>query len=89
MALVELVTESGWKFWAESFVVIDGEDYPLDELTEEQHDFVMATLDVNGLNAAYAGVAEFEAVGLPAFDAVFPEIAEKRRVKREKQRRSP
>lgn len=62
-------------------VTIDGVDYPLDELTREQRSYVLAVRDVNALNAAYAGRAEFRAVGLPAFEEVFPEIAEKRKQK--------
>lgn len=77
--LVELVTESGYKFWGESFAVIDGEDYPLDEMTPEQRSYVLAVRDVNALNAAYAGRAEFTAEGLPAFEEVFPELAAKRK----------
>lgn len=79
--MVELVTEKGYRFWGESFVVIDGEDYCLDDLTPEQRDYVLAVRDVNALNAAYAGVAEFYAEGLRPFGEVFPEIAEKRKAK--------
>ena len=50
-------------------------DYPLDELTKEQRSYVLAVRDVNALNAAYAGRAEFRAEGLPAFEEVFPDIA--------------
>lgn len=32
--LQELVTPSGYHFWGESLVTIDGVDYPLDELTK-------------------------------------------------------
>lgn len=80
--LQELVTPSGYRFWGESLVTIDGVDYPLDELTREQRSFVLAVRDVNALNAAYAGRAEFRAEGLPAFEEVFPEIAAERRRKR-------
>ncbi len=76
--LTELVTPSGYRFWGESFVVIDGKNYPLDELTREQRSYVLAVRDVNALNAAYAGRAVFHAEGLPAFEEVFPEIAEER-----------
>ena len=76
--LQELVTPSGYRFWGESLVTIDGKDYPLDELTKEQRSYVLAVRDVNALNAAYAGRAEFRAEGLPAFEEVFPEIAKKR-----------
>ena len=76
--LQELVTPSGYRFWGESLVTIDGVDYPLDELTREQRSFVLAVRDVNALNAAYAGRAEFRAEGLPAFEEVFPEIAAER-----------
>lgn len=54
-------------------------DYPLDELTKEQRSYVLAVRDVNALNAAYAGRAEFRAEGLPAFEEVFPEIAAERK----------
>lgn len=76
--LVELVTPSGYKFWGESLVTIDGKDYPLDEMNEAQRDYVMTRINVNGLNAAFAGRAEFRAEGLPAFEEVFPEIAAER-----------
>lgn len=77
--LVELVTASGYHFWGESFAVIDGKDYPLDEMTPEQRSYVLAVRDVNSLNAAFAGKAEFRAEGLPAFEEVFPEIAAERK----------
>lgn len=77
--LTELVTPSGYRFWGESFAVIDGKDYPLDEMTREQRSYVLAVRDVNALNAAYAGRAEFRAEGLPAFEDVFPDIARERR----------
>lgn len=76
--LKELVTPSGYRFWGESLVTIDGTDYPLDELTREQRSYVLAVRDVNALNAAYAGRAVFRAEGLPAFEEVFPEIAAQR-----------
>lgn len=79
--LVELVTSSGYHFWGESFAVIDGEDYCLDELTPEQRSYVLAVRDVNALNAAFAGEAEFTAEGLPDFAEVFPELASKRKRK--------
>lgn len=60
-------------------MTIDGVDYPLDELTREQRSYVLAVRDVNALNAAYAGRAEFRAEGLPAFEEVFPEIAAERK----------
>lgn len=75
--LVELTTPEGWKFWAESFVHIGEEDIPLDSLTEQQRNYVMASVDVHALNAVYAGRATFKAEGLPEFEEVFPELAEK------------
>ena len=81
--LQELVTPSGYRFWGESLVTIDGVDYPLDELTREQRSFVLAVRDVNALNAAFAGRAEFRAEGLPAFEEVFPEIAAERKRRKE------
>lgn len=74
--LVELTTPSGYKFWGESLVEINGKDYPLDELTPEQRSYVLAMRDVNALNAAYAGKAEFTAEGLRPFHEVFPELAQ-------------
>jgi len=79
--LAELTTASGHKFWGESFAVIDGEDYCLDDMTAEQRSYVLAVRDVNALNAAYAGKAEFRAEGLPRFEEVFPEIEARRRKK--------
>lgn len=76
--LVELVTPEGYKFWGESFVVIDGEDCCLDDLTQEQRSYALAVRDRNALNAAYAGQAEFTVEGLPEFHEVFPGFAEKR-----------
>lgn len=69
--LVELTTPSGIKFWGESFAVIDGEDRCLDDLTQEQREYIFAMRDVNALNAAFAGKAEFHAEGLPPFEEVF------------------
>lgn len=71
--LVELTTPGGIKFWAESFVVIDGEDHCLDDMTQEQRDYIFAVRDVNALNAAFAGKAEFHAKGLRSFKEVFPD----------------
>lgn len=82
--LQELVTPSGYHFWGESLVTIDGVDYPLDEMTCEQRSFVLAVRDVNALNAAFAGRAEFRAEGLPAFEEVFPEIATERKKRKNK-----
>ena len=65
-------------------VTIDGVDYPLDELTKEQRSYVLAVRDVNALNAAYAGRAEFRAEGLPAFEEVFPDIAAERKRRKRK-----
>lgn len=76
--LVELTTPSGIKFWAESFAVIDGEDHCLDDMTQDQRDYIFAVRDVNALNAAFAGKAEFRAEGLRPFEEVFPELAEKK-----------
>ena len=73
--LVEMVTPKGYKFWGESLVTINGKDYPLDELNEEQRSYVVAMRDVTALNAAYAGRAEFRAEGLRPFQEVFPELA--------------
>ena len=78
----ELAPPRGYRFWGESLVTIDGVDYPLDELTREQRSYVLAVRDVNALNAAYAGRAEFRAEGLPAFEEIFPEIAAARERKR-------
>lgn len=82
--LQELVTPSGYHFWGESLVTIDGVDYPLDELSRRQRSFVLAVRDVNALNAAFAGRAEFRAEGLPAFEEVFPEIAAERKRRKDK-----
>lgn len=76
--LVELTTASGFKFWGESFVVIDGEDHCLDDMTQEQRDYIFAVRDVNALNAAFAGKAEFYAEGLRPFEEVFPDLNKKK-----------
>ena len=75
--LVELITPSGWKFLGKSFVTVNGKDYPLDELSKKRRDYVLAVRDVNALNAAFAGKAEFRAEGLPEFKYVFPELETK------------
>ena len=73
--LKEYTTRNGYKFWGESFVVIDGKDYPMDEMSEEQRDYVGTMLNVQGLNAYYAGERVYRAEGLRPFEEVFPEIA--------------
>lgn len=80
--LLETVTPKGYRFWGESLVTIDGKDYPLDELSKEQRDYVLAVRDVNALNAAFAGKAVFRAEGLPDFETMFPEIAAERKKRR-------
>lgn len=80
--LVELVTPKGYHFWGESLVSIDGKDYPLDEMTPEQRSYVMTNVNVNALNAAFAGEAVFRAEGLPDFEDVFPELAAERAKRR-------
>ena len=76
--LKEYTTRNGYKFWGESFVVIDGKDYPMDEMTHEQRDYVGTMLNVQGLNAYYAGERVYRAEGLRPFEEVFPEIAAER-----------
>lgn len=76
--LKEHTTRNGYKFWGESFVVIDGKDYPMDEMTKEQRDYVGTMLNVQGLNAYYAGERVYRAEGLRPFEEVFPEIAAER-----------
>lgn len=76
--LKEYTTRNGYKFWGESFVVIDGKDYPMDEMTQEQRDYVGTMLNVQGLNAYYAGERVYRAEGLRPFEEVFPEIAAER-----------
>lgn len=73
----ELVTADGWAFHAQSFVKVRGKYIDLDDLNERQKNYVAAMLNVNGLNAAYAGRALFQAEGLPSFDEVFPEPEDK------------
>ena len=76
--LKEYTTRNGYKFWGESFVVIDGKDYPMDEMTQEQRDYVGTMLNVQGLNAYSAGERVYRAEGLRPFEEVFPEIAAER-----------
>lgn len=76
--LREITTKKGYKFWGESFVVIDGKDYPMDEMNEEQREYVGTMLNVQGLNAYYAGKRVYKAEGLRPFEDVFPEIAAER-----------
>ena len=73
--LKEYTTRNGYKFWGESFVVIDEKDYPMDEMNEEQRKYVSTMLNVQGLNAYYAGERVYRAEGLRPFEEVFPEIA--------------
>lgn len=72
----KLVTEDGWEFNAQSFVKINGQYYDLDDLNDQQRDYVAAALNVQGLNAAYAGKYIFQAEGLPPFAEVFPDLVE-------------
>lgn len=64
--MVELVTAQGWKFNSCACVNIGGTYYDLDEMTPEQKRNVMGALNVQGLNAAYAGKAVFTAKGIPS-----------------------
>lgn len=73
--LVELTTESGHKFWYESLVTIRGKEYALNEMTPEQQEYIAATLNVNGLNAAFAGERVYSAK-LPPAREVFRDILE-------------
>lgn len=57
--------------------MIDGEDHCIDEMTQEQRDYIFAVRDVNALNAAFAGRAEFTAEGLRPFEEVFPDLRKK------------
>ena len=76
--LKEYTTRNGYKFWGESFVVIDVKDYPMDEMNEEQRMYISTMLNVQGLNAYYAGQRVYRAEGLRPFEEVFPEIAAER-----------
>ncbi|MEG2421820.1 MAG: hypothetical protein RSB55_09715 [Oscillospiraceae bacterium] len=69
----KLVTAEGWEFNAQSFVHIGDKLYDMDELSAEQLDYVGAMLNVQGLNAAYAGELKFQAEGLPPFKTLFPD----------------
>lgn len=71
----KLVTPSGWEFNAGTFVKIGGQYYDVDEMNEAQRNYIAARLNVQGLNAAYAGKLKFQAEGLPPFNEVFPDIA--------------
>lgn len=68
----ELVTKKGWKFNAASYVKINGEWVDTDDLTEEQQAYVATVVNMNAMNAAYAGKRVYSAPGLPAFKDVFP-----------------
>ena len=74
--LVKLVTPAGYEFWGESLVNIDGKDFALNEMTQQQHDFVMTAVDLHALNTVFAGQATFTAEGMPVFEAVFPKLVE-------------
>lgn len=73
--LVELTTAQGYKFWYESFVTIKGKEYAINEMTPEQQEYIAATINVNGLNAAFAGERVYSAK-LPPAREVFREILE-------------
>lgn len=73
--LVELTTESGHKFWYESFVTINGKDYAINEMTPEQQSYIAATINVNALNVAFAGERIYSA-NLPPACEVFRDILE-------------
>lgn len=70
----KLVTKDGWEFNAASYVKIGGKYVDLDDLNEAQREYVATRLNIQGLNAAYAGKRHYEAVGLPEFHEVFPEL---------------
>lgn len=71
----ELVTKSGWKFNAASYVKINGEYVDTDDLTEGQRAYVATALNIKAMNAAYAGKREYRAVGgLPPVHEVFPQL---------------
>lgn len=69
--MMELVTPKGELFRAESVVTIGDRSYPLEELSQEQRDYILASRDVHALNAVFAGRAVFTAERLPKFQDVF------------------
>lgn len=75
--LVELTTAKGYKFWAESLVTINGVDYALNEMTEEQRNYICDTCNAAALNAVFAGERVYHANVRP-FEEVFADILEGR-----------
>ena len=74
--MVVLTTPEGWTFNSQAFVNIKGTYYDMDELTPEQKRWVSTMLNVQGLNAAYAGKRVYRpAEPLPPLEEVFPEFA--------------
>lgn len=71
--LVELTTEKGHKFWYESLVTIGGKEYPINEMAPGQQAYIAAAININGLNAAFAGERAYSAK-LPPVKEVFGDI---------------
>lgn len=71
--LVELITEQGHKFWYESLVAIGEKEYPINEMTTGQQSYIAAAININGLNAAFAGERVYSAK-LPPANEVFGDI---------------
>lgn len=73
MLLVELTTEKGHKFWYESLVTIGANEYPINEMGTGQQAYIATAININGLNAAFAGERVYSA-NLPPVNEVFVDI---------------
>lgn len=71
----KLVTPSGWEFNAASYVKINGEWVDTDDLNDAQKSYVATRLNIQAMNAAYAGQREYYAENLPDVHEVFPQLA--------------
>ena len=74
--MVVLTTPEGWTFNSQAFVNIKGRYYDMDEITPEQKRWVSTMINVQGLNAAFAGERVYRpSEPLPPLEEVFPEFA--------------
>lgn len=70
--LHKLVTPEGWTFYYSSKVSVKDRCYDMDDLTDTQKKAVWSRLELQGLNAAFAGKATFQAADLAPLQELFP-----------------
>lgn len=64
------------KIVAKAYITVNGQKVDVDTLNPAQRSYLGACLQVQMLNAAYAGKARFWAEGLPPKEEVFPPDAQ-------------